>query len=139
MRPIVTRQTKPGIIRRLDHTPNGTELAYGALDRGKKHSVHQQYQIKKAFATRGRIMDQEGIPASDSGSVSKSLRNAIRERGLTAYAAAKLAGVSVDAIQRFLNRQRGLTLSTVDKLANSLGLTLCPDSPHDEQRGENAS
>ena len=59
--------------------------------------------------------------------VSEALREAISERGLTAYAAAKQSGVSVDAIQRFLNAQRGLTLSTVDKLAGSLGLTLCPN------------
>jgi plasmid maintenance system antidote protein VapI len=74
-----------------------------------------------------------------SGSVSKSLRDAIRERGLTAYAAAKLAGVSVDAIQRFLNRQRGLTLATVDKLADSLGLSLRPDDSRDTQHGSNGS
>jgi plasmid maintenance system antidote protein VapI len=58
--------------------------------------------------------------------VSQALRDAISERGLTAYAAAKQAGVSVDAIQRFLKEQRGLTLATVDKLADSLGLSLCP-------------
>jgi plasmid maintenance system antidote protein VapI len=61
--------------------------------------------------------------------ISEALRGEIFERGLTAYAAAKQAGVSVDAIQRFLNAQRGLTLSTVDKLADSLGLTLCPIDP----------
>ncbi len=61
--------------------------------------------------------------------VSQALREAISEQGLTAYAAAKRAGVSVDAIQRFLNEQRGLTLSTVDKLADSLGLTLCSNEP----------
>ena len=58
--------------------------------------------------------------------VSEELRDVITKRGLTAYSAAKQAGVSVDAIQRFLNAQRGLTLATVDKLAESLGLTLCP-------------
>ena len=62
--------------------------------------------------------------------ISTALRHTICERGLTAYAAAKRAGVSVDAIQRFLNEERGLTLATVDKLANALGLTLCAnDSP----------
>lgn len=61
------------------------------------------------------------------GPVSRGLREAISERGLTAYAAAKRAGVSVDAIQRFLKEERGLTLATVDKLADALGLALCPD------------
>jgi transcriptional regulator with XRE-family HTH domain len=82
-------------------------------------------------------MREDGGSDPVSGTISKSLRNAIRDRGLTAYAAAKLAGVSVDAIQRFLNRKRGLTLSTVDKLAGSLGLTLCPDDSSNNPQGEN--
>lgn len=62
--------------------------------------------------------------------ISKALRNTIHERRLTAYAAAKSSGVSVDAVQRFLNEERGLTLATVDKLAGALNLTLCPvDKP----------
>jgi plasmid maintenance system antidote protein VapI len=61
--------------------------------------------------------------------VSQGLRTVIREQGLTAYAAAKQAGVSVDAVQRFLNNQRGLNLATVDKLAVALNLSLCPDEP----------
>ena len=55
------------------------------------------------------------------------LRETIGELGLTAYAVAKRAGVSVDAVQRFMNAERGLTLATVDKLADALELTLCPD------------
>jgi plasmid maintenance system antidote protein VapI len=61
--------------------------------------------------------------------ISRTLRKTIRERGLTAYAAAQQAGVSVDAVQRFLKQQRGLTLATVDKLSVALELTLCPDEP----------
>jgi plasmid maintenance system antidote protein VapI len=59
--------------------------------------------------------------------ISRFLRQTIRERGLTAYAAAKQAGVSVDAIRRFLNAERGLSLATADKLAAAFELTLCPD------------
>jgi transcriptional regulator with XRE-family HTH domain len=84
-------------------------------------------------------MKYEGDPAPSTGAVSRSLRNTILARGLTAYAAAKLAGVSVDAIQRFLNRKRGLTLSTVDKLADSLGLTLCSDNSGNDQHGKHGS
>jgi plasmid maintenance system antidote protein VapI len=61
--------------------------------------------------------------------ISRALRATIRQRALTAYAAAKRAGVSVDAIQRFMNAQRGLTLATVDKLADALELRLCPEDP----------
>jgi plasmid maintenance system antidote protein VapI len=59
--------------------------------------------------------------------VSHVLRKAIKESGRTAYATAKKAGVSVDAAQRFIKDERGLTLETVDKLAGSLELTLCED------------
>ena len=64
--------------------------------------------------------------ARRNASISGVLRAAIRRRG-TAYATAKQAGVSVDAVQRFLNHERGLTLATVDKLAVALELTLCPE------------
>jgi transcriptional regulator with XRE-family HTH domain len=59
--------------------------------------------------------------------ISRALRKTIRERKLTAYSTAKHAGVSVDAVQRFMRDERGLTLATVDKLADALELTLCPD------------
>jgi plasmid maintenance system antidote protein VapI len=64
--------------------------------------------------------------------ISKALRATIRDRELTAYATAKHAGVSVDAVQRFLKKERGLTLATADKLANALDLTLCPDESEKE-------
>jgi plasmid maintenance system antidote protein VapI len=57
--------------------------------------------------------------------ISHALRDTLRKRGLTAYAAAKQAGVSVDAVQRFINDERSLSLGTVDKIAHSLDLTLC--------------
>jgi transcriptional regulator with XRE-family HTH domain len=75
-----------------------------------------------------KIVHDEAATEAE-GPVSKGLKEAISERGLTAYAAAKRAGVSVDAIQRFLKDERGLNLATVDKLAGALGLSLCPDEP----------
>jgi plasmid maintenance system antidote protein VapI len=72
-------------------------------------------------------MGAEKAIRDHDGPVSKGLREAINERKLTAYAAAKQSGVSVDAIQRFLKEERGLTLATVDKLADALGLALCPE------------
>lgn len=70
--------------------------------------------------------------ATQKKPVSRALRETIRNRGLTAYATAKRAGVSVDAVQRFMNDQRGLTLGTVDKIAESLELKLC-DEPESDQ------
>ncbi len=72
-------------------------------------------------------MNVEKGAREQDGPVSKGLRDAIQCRGWTAYAAAKQSGVSVDAVQRFLNEERGLNLATVDKLAEALGLTLCAD------------
>ncbi len=69
---------------------------------------------------------------ADQKKVSRALREIIRKRGLTAYATAKQAGVSVDAVQRFMKGERGLTLGTVDKIADSLALTLC-DEPAPKQ------
>jgi plasmid maintenance system antidote protein VapI len=72
-------------------------------------------------------MDKRATEVPGRGPVSEALREEIRDRGLTAYAAAKRSGASVDAIRRFLNGERGLTLATVDKLAASLDLKLCPE------------
>jgi len=72
-------------------------------------------------------MSADKIEHREEGPVSKGLREAIHGRGWTAYAVAKQSGVSVDAVQRFLNDERGLNLATVDKIAWALGLSLCPD------------
>jgi len=52
---------------------------------------------------------------------------------LTAYGAAKRAGVSVDAVQRFLNDERSLTLGTADKIAHALDLELCEEKDESER------
>ncbi len=85
---------------------------------------HFDYRVERTqFMGRGRKNGARNAP------ISRALRKTIRDRDLTAYAAAKQAGVSVDAVQRFMNSQRGLNLATVDKLADALDLTLCPDKP----------
>ena len=72
-------------------------------------------------------------PSTRNAPISRALRKTIRERGLTAYATAQQAGVSVDAVQRFLKHERGLTLATVDKLSAALELTLCPNEEPDSR------
>ena len=73
------------------------------------------------MATRDRPQDREGCTT-----LSEALKSGIRDRGLTAYAVAKMAEVRPHVVQRFLNGERGLTLVTADKLAGVLGLELCP-------------
>ena len=58
--------------------------------------------------------------------LTEALKSGIKDRGLTAYAVAKLAEVRPHVVQRFLNGERGLTLATADKLAGVLGLELGP-------------
>jgi plasmid maintenance system antidote protein VapI len=77
-------------------------------------------------------MSKRGKRLTPGKPISRALRQTIRKRDLTAYAAAKQAGVSVDAVQRFMNAERGLTLTTVDKLADALDLTLCSEDPPSE-------
>ena len=79
---------------------------------------------------------EEEVGPEDERSAAPSAK-AIRKKGLTAYAAAKRSGVSVDAVHRFLKDERGLTLGTVDKLAGSLGLTLCEEVPSEVGEGNN--
>ena len=62
--------------------------------------------------------------------VGSILRAEINRRGLTAYAVSKLAEargrkVSIDTVHRFVTGERkGLSLTTVDALAEVLGLEL---------------
>jgi plasmid maintenance system antidote protein VapI len=79
-------------------------------------------------------MSERNENAAPDKPISRALRETIRKRGLTAYATAKQAGVSVDAVQRFINDQRGLNLETVDKLANSLDLKLCEDENAEQDK-----
>ena len=57
----------------------------------------------------------------------ESLRQAVRDSGLTRYAVAKGAGVDVAALLRFVSGQRTLTLPSAAKLAAFLRLELRPE------------
>jgi len=62
-------------------------------------------------------------------SISETLRAAVRtalERGVTRYRIAKDAGLDHTALTRFLVDGRDLRVSTVDSLADYLGLELAP-------------
>jgi hypothetical protein len=60
-----------------------------------------------------------------SKNLSDVLRETICDEHLTAYALGKMSGVSAVVIQRFLTGERGLTLATAEKLAETLDLQLC--------------
>ena len=84
-------------------------------------------------------------------SLSCQLREIIESRGLTAYGAAKLAGVDPGVVQRFLTGRRDIRLETADRLAAALGLRLVevgrrprfgpgpprrPNRPRDRSKGD---
>lgn len=52
------------------------------------------------------------------------MREIIEARGLTAYAAARLAGVDPGVVSRFMTGQRDIRMETADRLAAALGLRL---------------
>ena len=66
--------------------------------------------------------------------LSDAIKAEIGRRGLTAYAVAKLAGITPNVVSRFLSGERDITLATADKVATALGLSWCelPSCrPHD--------
>lgn len=62
--------------------------------------------------------------ARKTSTVSGQLRSAILESGLTHYALGKQAGVAPNVLDRFMSGERGLSIGTIDKLCQCLGLDL---------------
>ena len=57
-------------------------------------------------------------------SLADELRAAIDDSGLTQYRIAKDTGISQPVINRFVNREREVSLETADKLLRYLGIEL---------------
>ena len=55
-----------------------------------------------------------------------TLRRAIRDSGMTPYAVSRDAGVDRSILVRFVNGQRGLTLTTASRLCDVLNLAFLP-------------
>lgn len=58
------------------------------------------------------------------GTLSEQLRVLIAKSGVSRYELAKQVGVAESVLSRFMSRQHGLTLATVDRLGVVLGLSL---------------
>ncbi|GAB6167488.1 hypothetical protein JCM19992_34880 [Thermostilla marina] len=54
--------------------------------------------------------------------LSDQIRQAVKQSGLSQYALCKLTGIDKAAMSRFVNGDRGLSLATLDRLADVLGL-----------------
>ena len=122
---IETRELMPAIGPVRPYPPIGVSASLGMIAARRITRLHLHLQ-STALMRKSRKRRSRRKP------MSRALRLTIRKRDLTAYAAAKQAGVSVDAVQRFMNAERGLTLTTVDKLADALDLTLCSEDPPSE-------
>jgi plasmid maintenance system antidote protein VapI len=61
---------------------------------------------------------------TNAGGIADQLRRIILDRGVTAYALGRDAGVDAGIVARFVNRERDVRLETASRLASALGLRL---------------
>jgi plasmid maintenance system antidote protein VapI len=59
-----------------------------------------------------------------STSVFDVLRDAIHRDGRSVYAISKAAGIAPIVLSRFINKDRTISVATIEKLARVLGLSL---------------
>jgi transcriptional regulator with XRE-family HTH domain len=65
---------------------------------------------------------------------SDQIRDAIRASSLTCYALAKQAGIAESALSRFLSGKQSMSLATLDKIAETLGLQVVVGVPEARKR-----
>ena len=68
----------------------------------------------------GILLDMSNGPATPTD----ALRTAMQKSGLSRNALARMSGVELSAVSRFMAGKRGLTLISLDQLAPVLGLAL---------------
>ncbi len=56
--------------------------------------------------------------------LSDQLRDAVNDSGMSRYAICKAIGMNQGAMSRFMSGRSGLSLETIDKLAELLGLEI---------------
>jgi hypothetical protein len=76
------------------------------------------------MATLEKIRKRQAPKSSEPEPITDALLRAIRKQELTAYRLSKMTGSSIDSIQRFMDRKQGLTLKTVNRLVDALGLII---------------
>lgn len=68
-------------------------------------------------------------------SIGEQLKSFMRASGQSGYAIAKATGVDKAAISRFLSGERGLDLTSIEKLAKHLRLELRQKPPTKKSKG----
>ena len=66
---------------------------------------------------------------------SDQLRRAVQEAGKTRYQIHKETGIDQGNLSRFVNEGAGLSMESIDKLCECLGLWLAADDPAKKWKG----
>jgi DNA-binding phage protein len=77
-----------------------------------------QRNAARAMIARGQLSSY----AHDVAKLLDAIRREIERSGLTRYRIAKESGVSAGQLSRLVNNERGMTLDTVERLVDYLGL-----------------
>ena len=68
---------------------------------------------------------------ADKDSITDLLKAAIKKSGLTHYALSKLSECTPSQIDRFISRERDLSLATASRIAQALGFQLSQKKVND--------
>ena len=66
--------------------------------------------------------------------LSEQLRRAVQQADLTRYEISKRTGIAQSILSRFVNQGAGLSLDSIDKLCDYLGLGLASEKTREERR-----
>lgn len=75
------------------------------------------------------------MPKKKRASLSDELRQAVERSGLSRYAIWQAVGIDQGSMSKFMAGERGLTLESIDKLAELLGLHIVAESERRHPKG----
>jgi plasmid maintenance system antidote protein VapI len=75
------------------------------------------------------------MPKKKRESLSDELRQAVERSGLSRYAIWQAVGIDQGSMSKFVAGERGLTLESIDKLAELLGLHIVADTERRRPKG----
>lgn len=75
------------------------------------------------------------MPKKKRVSLSDELRQAVERSGLSRYAIWQQASIDQGSMSKFMAGERGLTLESIDKLAELLGLHIVADAERRRPKG----
>ena len=68
-------------------------------------------------------------------SLSDELRQAIADSGVSRYGIWQQTGIDQGSLSKFMDGERGLSMESIDKLAELLGLHICTDAVKPRSQG----